>query len=282
MRARPFDSNPAQVTDARDNLPQSPPAPASSGLLSPMVHSNSNDGASMMSSAPASGKERERLLKAVTSVSPTGGLVEDITDMLVSLPKKERALCLFNVDYLKQKVEEAREILDITEDDGEEVAGAPENVKAVKDAPIAIASPTIPAAAPAAADSAVAASTAEPAKASVSEPHTLASLSRLPALEIVKLASNPPAAGLPLPKADASKVRETDAFIDSLSGKPIHDQKQKVGDKLFKVIRGFGVKGAPKITIALLDSEDLRALAHLMEEYPEVLREKVNLQIANK
>lgn len=30
----------------------------------------------------------------------------------------------------------------------------------------------------------------------------------------------------------------------------------------------------PKVTVALLDQEDLRALAHLMNSYPSVLREK--------
>ncbi len=72
----------------------------------------------------------------------------------------------------------------------------------------------------------------------------------------------------------------TDAFIDSLQGKAAHDQKQKLGDQLFKKVRSFGVKGAPKITIHLLDSEELRALAHLMNEYDEVLREKVNQKVA--
>jgi polyadenylate-binding protein len=43
----------------------------------------------------------------------------------------------------------------------------------------------------------------------------------------------------------------------------------------FKVVKSFGVKGAPKITIALLDQEDLRALAHVMNSYPTVLKERV-------
>lgn len=30
----------------------------------------------------------------------------------------------------------------------------------------------------------------------------------------------------------------------------------------------------PKLTIILLDQEDLRALAHLMNSYPQVLKEK--------
>ena len=66
----------------------------------------------------------------------------------------------------------------------------------------------------------------------------------------------------------------------------------------FKVIKAFGIKNSvgnptvlnqpnlltvllqPKVTIALLDSEDLRALAHLMNSYPTVLKEKVLLQTA--
>jgi polyadenylate-binding protein len=42
----------------------------------------------------------------------------------------------------------------------------------------------------------------------------------------------------------------------------------------FRVIKAFGLKQAPKLTIALLDGDDLRALAHLMNSYPDVLKEK--------
>lgn len=63
----------------------------------------------------------------------------------------------------------------------------------------------------------------------------------------------------------------------------------------FRVIKSSGIKQAvccssfhvfqldtdhasqPKLTIALLDREDLRALAHLMNSYPTVLKEKVLL-----
>ena len=86
--------------------------------------------------------------------------------------------------------------------------------------------------------------------------------------------------GLPLPKADPLVTRSTDEFIDSIQGKTIAQQKQAVGDRLFKVIKAFGIKGAPKITISLLDAEDLRSLAHLMNSYPAVLKEKVLMQAA--
>jgi polyadenylate-binding protein len=45
----------------------------------------------------------------------------------------------------------------------------------------------------------------------------------------------------------------------------------------FRTIKAFGLKQAPKLTIALLDGDDLRALAHLMNSYPSVLKEKAVL-----
>jgi polyadenylate-binding protein len=125
--------------------------------------------------------------------------------------------------------------------------------------------------------------------------YTIASLARLPAAEIIRLANSSNATtGLPLPKADTSIVQNTDEFIDGLLDKPIQQQKQAVGGELFKVVKRLGIKGAvslclilsiavsltkfllskPKATIALLDQEDLRALAHLMNSYPSVLKEK--------
>lgn len=81
--------------------------------------------------------------------------------------------------------------------------------------------------------------------------------------------------GLDKSAVDPKITAETDRFVDSLQGRPIHEQKQKLGDRLFKVVKGFGVKNAPKITIHLLDTEDLRALAHMMNQ-PDVLRKKVD------
>ncbi|KAK0529173.1 hypothetical protein OC834_003304 [Tilletia horrida] len=294
-----------RVTDAREKLgiiggasatsngngAEAAPAPvpqSSSGFLVPPPSKKpTGDAASILSTAPATGKERERLYNAIQGVAPAGSDVEAITDMLVSLPKKERALCLFNTELLRTKVDEAREILEMSdeEDDGQVragnglSAGAPSQPDVVPGAPATPADSTRALkSAPVTTGSAAAAADLDAAPSS----YTLSSLAALPAAEIVRLASAPPSAGLPLPKADPNVVRETDAFVDGLSGKPVHDQKQKVGDVLHKKIKAFGFKGAPKLTIALLDSEDLRSLAHLMNSYPEVLKEKVQQLVANK
>ncbi|KAK0564419.1 hypothetical protein OC861_004293 [Tilletia horrida] len=288
-----------RVTDAREKLgyihtaPQgnghseAAPAPAASSsgggfLVPPTTRKATGDAASILSTAPATGKERERLYNAIAGIAPAGTDVEAITDMLVSLPKKERALCLFNQDLLRAKVDEAREILEMSDDeDGVGASnGIPDPSAAATPADSTRALKSAPVSAPAleASSSSQQQSSASAAPTS----YTLFSLAALPASEIVRLASAPPSAGLPLPKADPAVLRDTDAFVDGLAGKPVHDQKQKVGDVLHKKIKAFGFKGAPKLTIALLDSEDLRSLAHLMNSYPEVLREKVQQLVASK
>ncbi|CAD6893862.1 unnamed protein product [Tilletia laevis] len=277
-------------TEAAATQPQQPPSSSSGFLLPPSSKKATGDAASVLSSAPATGKERERLFNAIQGVAPAGSDVEAITDMLVSLPKKERALCLFNTEMLRNKVEEAREILSMSDEEDDDKGYSP-----AVTAPAAEASSVVPGAPATPADStralkdapvSAAAGSSTDAASSAPQTYTLSTLAALPALEIVRLASAPPSSansgGLPLPKADANVLRETDAFVDGLSGKPMHDQKQKVGDVLHKKIKAMGYKGAPKLTIALLDSEDLRSLAHLMNSYPEVLREKVQQHIASK
>ncbi|KAE8230151.1 hypothetical protein CF326_g4857 [Tilletia indica] len=263
-----------------------PTQSSSSGfLLPPSSKKATGDASSVLSSAPATGKERERLFNAIQGVAPAGSDVEAITDMLVSLPKKERAMCLFNNEMLRNKVEEAREILSMSDDEEED--GAPAVPAGGEASSVVPGAPATPADSTRALKNApVSAAAAAPAETPATTTYTLSTLAALPALEIVRLASAPPSSansgGLPLPKADGNVLRETDAFVDGLSGKPVHDQKQKVGDVLHKKIKAMGFKGAPKLTIALLDSEDLRSLAHLMNSYPEVLREKVQQHIATK
>lgn len=116
---------------------------------------------------------------------------------------------------------------------------------------------------------------------------SVASLAKLPAAEIIRLANGTGgkagtvAEGV-LPSPDPLVIAATDEFIDGLMGKAPQMQKQQLGDKLFKVIKSFGIKSAPKVTIALLDQEDLRALAHLMNSYPSVLKDKAQAVVPAK
>ncbi|KAJ6557998.1 hypothetical protein B0H19DRAFT_1070580 [Mycena capillaripes] len=226
--------------------------------------------------------ERERILAAITKLESTRQA--ELTELLMSLPKRERAMCLFNVEILRAKVADAKMVLDSSDD---EEGGAPDAAaEAIQPVPITpqakkIAVPTVSSktASPQTPDlsSRGPSATSSPAPATPSgagTTHTIASLARLPAAEIVRLATSASATGLPLPKADPLVVQATDEFIDGLLDKPPQVQKQQLGDKLFKTVKSFGIKAAPKVTIALLDQEDLRALAHLMNSYPSVLKDK--------
>ncbi|KAK0470555.1 hypothetical protein IW261DRAFT_1345453 [Armillaria novae-zelandiae] len=224
--------------------------------------------------------ERDRMIAAVNKFESSRQ--GELTELLMTLPKRERAMCLFNVEILRAKLADAKMVLDSEDGEEEEEANVPQQVPVtpqnkktappkVEDSPQ---TPDLSSRGPSA--------TASPLPGTPSGPtHTVASLAKLPAAEVVRLASSSQAV-LPIPKADPSIVQATDDFIDGLLDKTPQQQKQQLGDKLFKVVKSFGIKAAPKVTIALLDQEDLRALAHLMNSYPSVLKDKAQAVASTK
>lgn len=70
-------------------------------------------------------QESERLLGAIRAIEPDANLAAEIRDMIVTLKKRERALCLFNADFLRDKVREAKEVIASLGDDDEDEEGSP-------------------------------------------------------------------------------------------------------------------------------------------------------------
>lgn len=266
IAAAPKDEEPSvPASAAQPSTPLSPPLVTPPRTASPA-------GSTSTSAAPAPAlPERERMAAAIARIESER--VPELTELLMSLPKRERAMCLFNVEVLRAKVGDAKAVLDL-DDDEEEPAPVMPAKKAVAKA--AEANPATPdlSRAPSAPPSPL---PTTPNHASAVTAVTVEQLAKLPAVEIVRLAKMPGAVNPPLVKADPAVVESTDSFVDGLLDKPVQQQKQALGDKLFRVIKTFGIKGAPKLTIALLDQEDLRSLAHLMNSYPTVLKEKVLL-----
>ncbi|KAI0729775.1 hypothetical protein C8Q72DRAFT_992455 [Fomitopsis betulina] len=219
--------------------------------------------------------EKERMAAAVAKLE--SNRIGELTDLLMSLPKRERAMCLFNVEVLRAKLADAKMVLDVDEDEEPPAkAEPPVTPQARKIAPMD-ASPRTPDMSSRGPSAAASPMPETPSSSSAFTTHTISSLARLPASEIIRIANSSSATGLPLPKADPLVVKATDDFMDSIMDKPTQHQKQQLGDKIFRVVKAFGLKGAPKITIALLDEDDLRPLAHLMNSYPSVLKEKAIL-----
>jgi polyadenylate-binding protein len=176
--------------------------------------------------------ERDRMAAAVAKIESSRQ--SELVELLMSLPKRERAMCLFNVEVLRVKIVDAKMVLDSSDVEEEsKVESSPSPVPVTPQAKKAFTapledSPQTPALSsrgPSAASSPV------PVTPS-STSHTIASLAHLPAAEIIKLANSSSATGLPLPKADPLVVKATDEFIDGLLDKPIQAQKQQLGDKL--------------------------------------------------
>lgn len=176
--------------------------------------------------------ERDRMVAAVGKLETSRQ--SELTDLIMSLPKRERAMCLFNTEVLRAKIADAKMVLD--SDDAEEqktsapsVPAAPATPQGKRTAQLSDDSPRTPDLSSRGASAAASPTPSTPA----STTYTVASLARLPAAEIVRLASSSSSTGLPLPKADPLVVKATDDFIDGLLDKPIQQQKQQLGDKLF-------------------------------------------------
>ncbi|KZT25765.1 hypothetical protein NEOLEDRAFT_339077 [Neolentinus lepideus HHB14362 ss-1] len=259
----------ANTLNATASAPEHPSTPIS---VSPAISTPPRTSSPSGSVAPG-GSERDRMYTAVCKLESSKQA--ELTELMMSLPKRDRALCLFNIEVLRAKIQDAKVVLD--SDDGEEdpvpVPMTPQarevSTRSLEESPR---TPDLSSRGPS-----VAGSPTPATPDASSAGYTIVSLARLSAVEIVKIANSPSATGLPLPKADPLVVRATDEFVDGLRDKPIQQQKQAVGDKLWRVIKAFGIKGAPKLTIALLDQEELRSLAHLMNSYPSVLKEKALL-----
>ncbi|KAF9077433.1 hypothetical protein BDP27DRAFT_1357522 [Rhodocollybia butyracea] len=236
--------------------------------------------------------ERERMAAAVAKFenSPSEKQ-EQLTELLMSLPKRERAMCLFNMEVFRAKLADARLVLETMEEDEESATGAtaapsttippstPQNKKTSAFSSTLDGSPQTPdlsSRGPSAASSPLPSTPALGTPAGAGNPtYTIAALAKMPAVEVLKVVrSSSTVLPAGLSKADPLVVQATDEFVDGLMDKPSQMQKQQLGEKLFKVVKSFGVKGAPKVTVTLLDQEDLRSLAHLMNSYPAVLKDK--------
>jgi polyadenylate-binding protein len=211
--------------NATASAPEHPSTPISfnDNLVPTPPRSSSPSG----SVAPTS--ERDRILAAVSKLETSRQ--GEITDLIMSLPKRERAMCLFNPEILRAKIADGKMVLDSDDGDTAPTSSAPEppvTPQTKKVSSTLTESPQTPdlsSRGPSAASS--------PVPATPGSTQTIASLARLPAAEIVRMASSSSATGLPLPKADPLVIKATDEFIDGLLDKPIQTQKQQLGDKLY-------------------------------------------------
>lgn len=230
--------------NATASAPEHPSTPVSLSASSSPRTSSPAGGAGTTSLAGASGtSERDRLLVAVGKLEPSRS--EEITELLMSLSKRERAMCLFNVEVLRAKVADAKGVLDVDDEGAEPPTSAPAQVPVTPVRKTATTSqslledsprtPDLSSRGPSAAASPTAPTTPPSAPAIAPQTYTVETIARLPAAKIIEIITSGAGGSLGLSKADPMVVKATDEFIDSLAGQTVPRQKQALGDKLFVI-----------------------------------------------
>ena len=79
---------------------------------------------------------------------------------------------------------------------------------------------------------------------SILVPSTLEKLCALPAIHIIHLINSYSTDLLGIIRVGRGEELEMDRFVDSLEGSSVQLRKQALGEKLFKEIKSFGIKGA--------------------------------------
>ncbi|KAI7889347.1 uncharacterized protein EV154DRAFT_284373 [Mucor mucedo] len=207
--------------------------------------------------------QRTKLHDAVRTCGDYGKATEDIVDMLLTLKRKERSLCLFNPDFLKDKVNLALEALatcnesesddeDEDDEDDDDVDGL-DMEYTMRNRMAAAANMKKPLSPP----------LSQPVYSTPTTPTNMKRESK--AIPIVA-PPTPKKSSLPVEQQQQQPVKNKDveALLLSFEGKPVHEKKQLLGDKLFPLVKSTGTRQAPKVTIYLLDTVDLHDLAKIM------------------
>ncbi|KAI8974127.1 hypothetical protein BDB01DRAFT_807685 [Pilobolus umbonatus] len=211
----------------------------------------------------SSNLQRQKLEKAVNQCGDYGKTVHDIVEMLLTLKRKERSLCLFNPDFLKDKIEHALEALAVCNDsESEESEGEGEvdtMEELMKRNEISLPAYSYPSMTPI---------TPTPSTAPTPVPTAISDTPTYYAEKqpLIKVESDSESSDESTHEEtqEPEFSKEIDALLSSLEGKAVHEKKQLLGDKLFPLVKATGIKQAPKVTIFLLDSVDLYELAHEM------------------
>jgi len=170
--------------------------------------------------------ERERMVQAVSRLEKSQ--IGELTDLLLSLPKRERALCLFNTEVLRAKIADAKIVLDAADEEESAPAPAPIPVTPQKKfAVIGVSSPETPDLS--SRGPSVAASPAPQTPGTNAGSHSLDALAQMPFTKIYDLISS--GANLPSLSISPELIEETNQWVTSVSAHSLPTFKEQAGRK---------------------------------------------------
>jgi len=204
--------------------------------------------------------------------------VAELADLLMSLPKRERALCLFNTEVLRAKLADAKLVLEAGEEEESAPAPAPLPVTPQKKVAVAEVStpetPDLSSRGPS-----VAASPAPQTPGTSVSSHSFDALAKMTFTKINDLINS----GVNLPSFSVSPelIEETNQWVTSISAHSLPTFKEQAGRKWLTSLKANGIKKGIKVVshyMTQIDEEETRALAHVSCLYPIVAKHRA-LQI---
>ncbi|KAI8141654.1 hypothetical protein BJV82DRAFT_618597 [Fennellomyces sp. T-0311] len=196
---------------------------------------------SVMTESSAS-VQRQRLMEAVSRCGDYGKSLPDIVDMLLTLKRKERSLCLFNHDFLREKIQLALDALDTfneDDDDEEELDDYDQAIRPPGDitplpsnnshSPLASVPSLMRQAPPQRVSKAIPIVAPPPEPAKSPSPNNNNVVMKKP-LTTTNGTSSSSSNGHP-------QSQEVEQLLSSLEGKPVHEKKQQLGDRLFPLVK---------------------------------------------
>ncbi|CAJ0869427.1 1466_t:CDS:2 [Entrophospora sp. SA101] len=188
--------------------------------------------------------------RAILKICP--GNVDEILELILTLSTKERRSCYFNAEYLNKRIHEAIQALEVVTNDDNLSCSPKSAAPSTEITPIST-----------------------PPFIKSTESLNLTNKTTYNVKTINPITSTTTTS----PTSSSTRNSEWDEiqqFMDSIKFKPVHERKQKLGDRLFRKVKSLGLKSAmaSKVTINLLDTDDLYELAHSMNDNDK-FREKV-------
>jgi hypothetical protein len=249
---------------------------------------NSLESVSSVMTESSSNIQKVRMTDAVRRAGETDN-TDDIVDMLLTLKRKERSLCLFNPDFLKEKIKLAKEALELFVDESSNDKSSPQ---ATSPLPTGLSRDLAVEKNGNDNDKFERSLSNEQYRSGGYNMYTYKSRSQ-------RSSASPKSTGNTSNEATHSEI---DSFLASIQGYSLFEKKQKLGDRLFPLVKvnycvqwkdqkahrvrfmciiaiseahafycafflkATGIKQAPKVTIRLLDTIELYELAHLMHD----------------
>lgn len=185
--------------------------------------------------------QRIKLENAVRQCGDYGKATADIVDMLLTLKRKERSLCLFNPDFLHEKVQLALEALaTCNETDSEEEEDDDDEDQDGLEMEYALRNPRKPTSPPPTTTSPAQPYYTPVQRNAIPSPPIPSARRESKAIPIVAPPPKPTSVSNTSSSSASTSTaikEEVESMLISFEGKPVHEKKQLLGDKLFPLVK---------------------------------------------